>query len=177
MKPSVMGGGAIVAAVERLNGVEAMQRALRQVCHLAHHQPADVMRMAQLFTSSRASHTDKFATCTTPTDVQDVHLDYWHPQSELWIKYIYIFLESLFIIIFNDDESRVQSMMRFVEFFGICDSWCSWGQSNEEESSCNRLRIFELFFKWFYCVKSVNRAHKWFTYKWGSIVWWWHTNF
>jgi hypothetical protein len=76
MKPSVMGGGAIVAAVERLNGLEEMQRALRQVCHLTHHQPADVMKMVQLFTSTRASHTDKLATCTTPTDVQDVLLDY-----------------------------------------------------------------------------------------------------
>ncbi|XP_059470628.1 G1/S-specific cyclin-D2-like [Neocloeon triangulifer] len=74
MKPSVIGSGAIVAAIERLNGPEEKRRALRQVCHLTHHQPEEILLLVQLFTS-RVSQTDKLATCTTPTDVEDINLD------------------------------------------------------------------------------------------------------
>jgi len=74
MRPSTMGGGAIIAAIERLNGPQEMQKAVRQVSHLLHQQPNEVTRLVGLFTA-RASHTDKLATCTTPTDVHDVRLD------------------------------------------------------------------------------------------------------
>ncbi|XP_065350416.1 G1/S-specific cyclin-D2-like [Cloeon dipterum] len=75
MKPSVLGSGAIVAAIDRLNGKEESKRALRQVCNLTHHKPEEILRVVRLL-PSRASQEDKqLATCSTPTDVQDINLD------------------------------------------------------------------------------------------------------